>query len=65
MLVKTGHKVRRLQRIAIAGVTDEKLKPGQHRRMSRTEVQHLYRSARGKQKKRRKRKGRKTHDSRT
>jgi len=45
MLAKIGHKVRELRRVAIAGLADERLKPGEFRRLTRTEVDRLYRAA--------------------
>jgi len=45
MLAKIDHKVRELRRVAVAGLSDPKLKPGDFRRLTRTEVAMLYRSA--------------------
>lgn len=45
MLAKIDHKVRDLRRVAVAGLSDPKLKPGEFRRLTRTEVAMLYRSA--------------------
>lgn len=45
MFARIDHRVRSLKRIAIAGLTDPRLKPGQYRRLTRTEVDRLYRAA--------------------
>jgi len=44
MFAKLGYRVKALKRIAIGGVSDPKLKPGQFRRLTRTEVAQLYRA---------------------
>jgi len=45
MFARIDHRVRSLKRTAIAGLTDPKLKPGRYRRLTRTEVDQLYRAA--------------------
>ena len=45
MFARIDHRVRSLKRIAIAGLTDPRLKPKQYRRLTRTEVDRLYGAA--------------------
>ncbi|NOZ23740.1 MAG: rRNA pseudouridine synthase [Planctomycetes bacterium] len=41
ILARLGYRVKRLRRVAIAGITDPRLKPGAFRRLTRTEVERL------------------------
>ncbi|MEW6356061.1 MAG: pseudouridine synthase [Planctomycetota bacterium] len=41
VLVRLGYSVKRLRRTAIAGIEDPRLKPGEFRRLTRTEVDRL------------------------
>ena len=45
MFARINHRVRALRRIGVGGLRDPKLKPGRHRRLTRTEVDQLYRAA--------------------
>lgn len=43
ILAEVGHPVRRLRRVAIGPVSDSKLQPGRYRKLSRNEVDTLFR----------------------